>query len=306
MIAALGVGLLGMLVLSATPPDISGEWTGDGWGRVVLKETSDAEYAGTYTDTAGKQPGEIELKWSRIERRFNGTWREGEDRFGDISVRLVGDEIRGALTTDAKSKINPATPRLADLAWTRVGAAVADQGGPPGTRYYGSAAAPLGPRPGGAPGTPGPVLRVPPDRALHFDGRSGYVEIGNSPSLLPKTITVALWFKCDRLDGSSQTLLNMNNAVGRKAGSESYEVILNRGDSSNRVTFEVYDGTDRHPAFTPSISENSVDQEEGSPSGAAVNAKTAARSDRRRPQRRGLAQYSRPLASGVHQTDYRP
>ena len=28
-------------------------------------------------------------------------------------------EIRGALTTDPKSKINPATPRLADLVWTR-------------------------------------------------------------------------------------------------------------------------------------------------------------------------------------------
>jgi len=74
------------------------------------------------------------LKWSRIERRFNGTWREGQslafspdgkalaasiDRFGELSVRLVGNEIRGAQTTDAKSIINPATPRLADLTWWR-------------------------------------------------------------------------------------------------------------------------------------------------------------------------------------------
>ena len=35
-------------------------------------------------------------------------------------MRLVNNEIRGALTTDAKSKINPATPRLADLTWTRL------------------------------------------------------------------------------------------------------------------------------------------------------------------------------------------
>ncbi len=123
MIAALGIGLLGMFLLSAEPPDIAGQWSGEDWGQVVLKKTSDAEYTGTYSDTVGKQPGEIQLKWSRIERRFNGTWREGEDRFGELSVRLVGDEIRGALTTDAKSKINPATPRLADLKWTRPGLA---------------------------------------------------------------------------------------------------------------------------------------------------------------------------------------
>ncbi|MGA2066699.1 MAG: protein kinase [Thermoguttaceae bacterium] len=119
MIAALGAGLLGVLLLSATPPDIAGQWTGEDWGQVVLKKTSDAEYTGTYSETVGKQPGEIQLKWSRIERRFNGTWREGEDRFGELSVRRVGDEIRGALTTDPKSKINPATPRLADLTWTK-------------------------------------------------------------------------------------------------------------------------------------------------------------------------------------------
>ena len=56
----------------------------------------------------GKGPGKIDLKWSRIERRFNGTWREGEDdRFGDISVRLVDNEIRGALTTDPNRKSTP-------------------------------------------------------------------------------------------------------------------------------------------------------------------------------------------------------
>ena len=119
MIAALGIGLLGMFMLSAEPPDIAGQWTGDNWGQVVLKKTSGTEYTGTYSDTVGKQPGKIQLKWSRIEGRFNGAWWEGEDRFGDISLRLVGKEIHGALTTDGKSKINPATPRLADLTWVR-------------------------------------------------------------------------------------------------------------------------------------------------------------------------------------------
>ena len=60
------------------------------------------------------------MNWSRIERRFNGTWRAGEDRFGDISVRLVGNELRGAYTNDPKSRINAETPRLADLIWTSV------------------------------------------------------------------------------------------------------------------------------------------------------------------------------------------
>ena len=123
MIAVSTVGLLGALLLSADPPDIAGQWSGDEWGQIVLKKTNDAEYTGTYSDTVGKQTGEIKLKWSRIERRFNGTWREGDDRFGELSLRMTGDQIRGALTTDPKSKINPATPRLADLAWSR---AVAD------------------------------------------------------------------------------------------------------------------------------------------------------------------------------------
>ena len=121
MIATLALGLLATALLQVTePPDIAGRWSGEGWGRVALDQTAAGEYAGTYTDTAGREPGKIQLKWARIERRFNGTWREGEDRFGELSIRLADHEIRGALTTDPKSKVNPATPRLADLLWTRV------------------------------------------------------------------------------------------------------------------------------------------------------------------------------------------
>ncbi|MGD0899700.1 MAG: protein kinase, partial [Thermoguttaceae bacterium] len=129
MLTALGFVLAGMLAMQATePPDIAGQWSGEGWGQVVLTETAPGQYTGTYTDTVGKGPGKIELKWSRIERRFNGAWSEGEDRFGDLSIRLADQEIRGALTTDAKSKINPATPRLADLSWTRAEAAIVQHG----------------------------------------------------------------------------------------------------------------------------------------------------------------------------------
>lgn len=119
MLGTIGFILLGtFLWQSSEPPDIAGQWSGE-WGQVVLRETSDAEYAGYYGETIGDQPGEIQLKWSRIERRYNGTWREGEDRFGELSVRVFGDEIRGAHTTDGMSKINPGTPRLADLTWKR-------------------------------------------------------------------------------------------------------------------------------------------------------------------------------------------
>ena len=120
MIAAMLLGCIGLFVWQTmTPPDIAGDWQGEEWGRVVLKATGEGDYAGTYTDTFGQQPGEIRLRWSRIERRFNGTWREGDDRVGEISVRLVGNEVRGAWTSDPKSKINPNTPHLADLLWTR-------------------------------------------------------------------------------------------------------------------------------------------------------------------------------------------
>jgi len=113
------------------PSDIAGEWSG--WGKVVLKKTNDQEYSGTYSGTFGKQPGEIHLKWSRVERRFNGTWRENENRFGELSVRLAGKEIRGAHTTDPRSKINPAAPRLADFCWIRTAKTSGRKSGAPAT-----------------------------------------------------------------------------------------------------------------------------------------------------------------------------
>jgi serine/threonine protein kinase/DNA-binding beta-propeller fold protein YncE len=120
MLGILAIGLLAWVIQpSPEPPNIAGQWNGEGWGNVVLTKSGDKEYTGTYSDTLGKNPGEIYLKWSKVENRFSGTWREGEDRFGEISVRLVKNEIRGATTTDAKSKINPGTPRLADLTWVK-------------------------------------------------------------------------------------------------------------------------------------------------------------------------------------------
>ena len=120
MVAAFGLTLLGMILWQASaPPDISGQWTGAEWGSVILEEKQSGEYAGTYTDTFGGKPGTMQMKWSRLEHRFNGTWQEGNDRSGKISVRLVDGQIRGAWTTSKKSEIGAGTPGLADLLWVR-------------------------------------------------------------------------------------------------------------------------------------------------------------------------------------------
>lgn len=120
LLGMIGMSLLGMVLLQATEaPDIAGQWTGEEWGQVVLEPKKTGGYDGTYTDTFGKVKGKLQLKWSRTERRFNGTWQEGKDRFGRISVRLVDDEIRGAWTTNPQSNIHPGAPGLADLVWSR-------------------------------------------------------------------------------------------------------------------------------------------------------------------------------------------
>jgi hypothetical protein len=120
MITALRIGLLGAAMLSsADPPDIAGVWSGDDWGTVVLNLINPGEYTGSYSESVGTKAGEIQLKWSPSEQRFSGTWREGEDQFGELSLRLSGDEIRGAFSTDPKSKTNHARPKLGDLTWAR-------------------------------------------------------------------------------------------------------------------------------------------------------------------------------------------
>jgi RNA polymerase sigma factor (sigma-70 family) len=101
------------------PADISGRWQGEDWGQVELKRIKPGIYEGTYTDTFGPGPGTITLKWSAEDRRFTGAWAEGKDRYGVLSVRPDGREIRGAFTTDPNCKIRPGKPALADLRWVR-------------------------------------------------------------------------------------------------------------------------------------------------------------------------------------------
>jgi serine/threonine protein kinase len=120
MIGVFGASLLGMVLWQASaPPDIAGKWTGEEWNTVVLEAQQPGWYNGTYTDSENGIAGTVRLKWSRFERRFNGTWQQSEDRFGELSLRLVGKEIRGARTIDPSSEVDATTPRLSDFLWAR-------------------------------------------------------------------------------------------------------------------------------------------------------------------------------------------
>ncbi len=124
MLAGLGLCLLGMVLWqSSAPSDISGRWSGDGWGEVVLAPTQTGEYQGTFTGAGAGQPGTLELKWSRLERRYNGSWQRGEAGEGKISLRFSEDAIRGAWTTGKNFPSSAESPRLAELHWTRPNAA---------------------------------------------------------------------------------------------------------------------------------------------------------------------------------------
>jgi serine/threonine-protein kinase len=172
MLSLVGIGLFAAAIVATNPPDISGQWEGESWDQIVLTPTAPGEYAGTYSGTVAKRPGKVQLKWSRIQRRFNGTWREGDDCFGELSIRLVDREIRGALTTDPKSKISPATPRLADLLWTRVAAETRHAN--PRLRVLDANGSSVGGNGviRGRKGYPGPVLPSWPETPSQFDSIS--------------------------------------------------------------------------------------------------------------------------------------
>ncbi len=166
MLGTIGMTLLGMVLWQATEaPDISGQWTSDELGAVVLEAKAPGQYEGTFSgsgmsktaprndrprgghgdgyDSFGGIPksgsdtfsdsdpvmsGTLHLKWSRLERRFNGTWGKGAERRGTMSLRLVDNEIRGAWTTDEDVQLESGTPLLGDLLWMRSVVTVPDGG----------------------------------------------------------------------------------------------------------------------------------------------------------------------------------
>ncbi len=195
MLGTIGMTLLGMVLWQATDaPDISGQWTSDELGAVVLEAKAPGQYEGTFSgsgisktaprndpprgghgdgyDSFGGIPksgsymgtvdlksqqkiqaaadsmlpgdnivdvdlesvldetksGTLHLKWSRLERRFNGTWGKGAERSGTMSLRLVDKEIRGGWTTDEEAQLESGTPLVGDLLWKRSVITVPDGG----------------------------------------------------------------------------------------------------------------------------------------------------------------------------------
>jgi len=83
--------------------DLSGVWSGAGWGRVVIEEDS-----GTYTDTYGPRPGTFEF-YQTGERTYRGTWRESESRHGRMWFTVLedGQTMYGYYVADDDCKIRP-------------------------------------------------------------------------------------------------------------------------------------------------------------------------------------------------------
>ncbi len=231
MLTLLGLSLFAAGVVSTSPPDISGTWQGEDWGQVTLTQTAPGEYTGSYSDTVTKEkgPGKIALKWSRIERRFNGTWSEGEDdRLGDLSVRLADKEIRGALTTDDKSRINPATPRLADLVWKRTGSVSGHSGESKVTQdqkrydWYG---ANLEPVPGMLPALDQGVFLVPSNRCYLLNDERVRKDLKLAPEQWEKLQQISWAYQIELKKAaeqklSPQALLDMSRRTVRSAADE--------------------------------------------------------------------------------------
>lgn len=105
---ALGPLVFSILVTPAS--NIEGTWEGKDWGVVELKQVKQNVYEGTYANAFGGEKGAIQLKWSRTWRRYQGTWGKDSQRFGKISMRRVGTEIRGAWTTKDKADVSADVP----------------------------------------------------------------------------------------------------------------------------------------------------------------------------------------------------
>ena len=131
-----------MLWQSSAPPNISGKWKGENWPFIEIAESKNGKYTGAFIKNPHSHPqvacshchtgiglnssfsfcdfvtnGTFELKWSRLEHRFNGSWRHPDGGSGKLSLRRVDGEIRGVRTTAKKLTNNAANPRYGDFVW---------------------------------------------------------------------------------------------------------------------------------------------------------------------------------------------
>ena len=119
------LALFGILTLAAGAmqltgaPDISGAWKGDPWSTVSLSSVEEAPdlYAGRFSVADGST-GKFEIKWSRLQQRYNGEWRLNANEFGSLTVRRKShQELRGAISVSPDAKVTADKPRLREFTW---------------------------------------------------------------------------------------------------------------------------------------------------------------------------------------------
>lgn len=95
------------------PSGVEGRWDGGpDWGDVIINGLE-----GTYSDTFGPDPGDITLT-KVSETEYSGTWGEGTDRFGELTLELQsGNVIVGEWNADPDSAISGSSGGL--LRWER-------------------------------------------------------------------------------------------------------------------------------------------------------------------------------------------
>ncbi len=94
--------------------ELAGSWSGPDWGELVLN----ADGTGTYTDTFGTGPGQVQFERTG-DHSYKGTWRESDRRSGTMEFELSpdGQTITGAWTPDPNSTIGSKTGGA--ILWSR-------------------------------------------------------------------------------------------------------------------------------------------------------------------------------------------
>ncbi|MCA9173459.1 MAG: protein kinase [Planctomycetales bacterium] len=126
VILSLGLSAAVFFMLQANvAPNIEGLWSGELWPSISLRPAAESNdwYSGKFVDAEGRE-GTLQLRWSRLQRRFNGEWRSGDQQFGAITLRLDPTvarslRLRGAVALDATASTDAATARLREFAWTK-------------------------------------------------------------------------------------------------------------------------------------------------------------------------------------------
>lgn len=106
------------LAFAQSLPDLSGKWSGD-WGEVVLERIGPVSYAGTYSDTYGRDTGRI--TFSYVAGKYEGKWWEGTFRLGTVTLQASenGLVLTGIWSSSPASTINPGEPKAASFKWIK-------------------------------------------------------------------------------------------------------------------------------------------------------------------------------------------